>query len=225
MTRVLAATAAVLALSLTLLLVAAGCGGDDDAGGTPTTTEAAGGCDEAEAPAPRDPGSLDPPEEELDATVDHQLEVETNCGDFTVTLTPDLAPEATASLVSLAKSGYFDDTVFHRIVPGFVIQGGDPTQTGAGGPGYTTIDPPPADARYVHGVVAMAKTADEPPGAAGSQFFIVTGEDVGLPPDYAIVGTVEGEGLDVVDRIGALGDESETPTQAVVIEQVSVESS
>ena len=91
-----------------------------------------------------------------------------------------------------------------------------------GGPGYQTVDAPPSAARYVKGVVAMAKTADEPAGTSGSQFFVVTGEDVGLPPDYAIVGTVT-DGLDVVAAIGELGDPAtERPLQPVVIEKVTV---
>ena len=138
-----------------------------------------------------------------------------------MTLDLESAPETTASLVSLAEDGFYDDTVFHRIVPGFVIQGGDPTQTGSGGPGYQTVDVPAADAAYTHGVVAMAKSGAEPAGTAGSQFFVVTGTDVGLPPDYAIIGEVT-EGLDVVDLIGTLGDPAtEQPTQAVVIESVT----
>ena len=107
-------------------------------------------------------------------------------------------------------------------MPGFVIQGGDPSATGTGGPGYTTVDKPPSDASYVHGVVAMAKTGAQPAGAAGSQFFIVTGDDAGLPPDYAIIGEVT-DGLDVVDRIGKLGDASEQPTKVVEIEHATVE--
>jgi cyclophilin family peptidyl-prolyl cis-trans isomerase len=109
-------------------------------------------------------------------------------------------------------------------VPGFVIQGGDPTGTGAGGPGYQTHDKVPANAAYTHGVVAMAKSGAEPPGTAGSQFFVVTQDAPQLPPDYAIVGKVT-EGLDVVDAIGALGDASEQPTQPIVIEDVRVETS
>ncbi len=100
---------------------------------------------------------------------------------FVVTLDPESAPATAASLVALAEAGFYDDTVFHRIVPGFVIQGGDPTQTGGGGPGYQTVDVPADDAAYTHGVVAMAKAGPEPPGTAGSQFFVVTGADVGLP--------------------------------------------
>jgi cyclophilin family peptidyl-prolyl cis-trans isomerase len=107
------------------------------------------------------------------------------------------------------------------VVPGFVIQGGDPTQTSAGGPGYSTVDVPPSDAVYTKGVVAMAKTGAEPPGTAGSQFFVVTADDAGLPPDYAIVGEVT-DGLDTVERIDALGVGDGPPSQPVVIESVTV---
>ncbi len=107
------------------------------------------------------------------------------------------------------------------MVPGFVIQGGDPTQTGAGGPGYSTVDAPPTDAAYTKGVVAMAKTGAEPAGTAGSQFFVVTADDAQLSPDYAIVGEVT-EGLDTVERIDALGIGEGPPSQPVVIESVTV---
>jgi peptidyl-prolyl cis-trans isomerase B (cyclophilin B) len=208
-----------IALALSLLALLAGCGGDENG------EEAGGGngdaCEQVEAPAPRQPEPLEQPSSTLDPTKTYDLVFDTSCGSFTVRLDPTLAPEATASLVSLAEEGFFEDTVFHRIVPGFVIQGGDPTQTGTGGPGYTTTDPPPASARYTKGVVAMAKALNEPPGAAGSQFFVVTADDAQLDPEYAIVGEVT-EGLDVVERIGVLGDEEQRPTQAVVINEVSV---
>jgi len=149
------------------------------------------------------------------------LTFETSCGPFTVSLDQKAAPHTSASLVALARTGYFDDTIFHRVVPGFVIQGGDPTQQGSGGPGYSTIDPPPADAKYTKGVVAMAKTQTEPAGTAGSQFFVVTGNDTGLTPDYAIVGTVT-DGMDTVERIDALGAGDGPPSQPVVISKVTV---
>ena len=107
---------------------------------------------------------------------------ETNCGTFTIRLDQAQSPQAAASFASLVKRGYFDGTIFHRIVPGFVIQGGDPSQSGNGGPGYTTVDKPPAGAAYTHGVVAMAKTGAQPSGTAGSQFFVVTEANAGLPP-------------------------------------------
>lgn len=152
----------------------------------------------------------------------HLLVFTTNKGAFTVELDTKKAPCTTASMVQLAEKGFFNGTIIHRIVPGFVIQGGDPTGIGTGGPGYSTIDTPPTNARYTKGVVAMAKTMDEAPGTAGSQFFIVTGADAGLPPDYAIIGKVV-RGLDVVERIGKLGGPDERPTQRVEIESVRAE--
>src|SRR5262249_9478885 len=152
-----------------------------------TTTEtqaSAGGCTEANLPSSavrHEPKSFKP----LDPSKTYDVLMKTNCGNFTIRLDQKQSPHATASFVSLGEKKYFDRTIFHRIVPLFVIQGGDPSQTGEGGPGYTTIDRPPSDAAYTHGVVAMAKTAAEPAGTAGSQFFIVTANDAGLPPDYA----------------------------------------
>lgn len=216
----------ILVLSLALLL--AGCGGGDDgdgeAGTTTTTTSTSSGCESVEAPAKRDAPQFTAPKGTLDPGKTWALTFGTNCGDFTVELDPSLAPEATNSLVFLAREGYFDDTVFHRIVPGFVIQGGDPTQTGTGGPGYATLDVPPGAARYTKGTVAMAKSGLEPAGTAGSQFFVVTADGVNLPAEYAIVGKVS-EGMDVVERIGELGDAQEMPTQPVVISTVSVSES
>ena len=213
-------------LACLIAVLAAGCGGGDDGteGATGTTTSAAAGCEDTAAPDPRDAPTVTPPEGTLDPAKTWQLTFETNCGEFTVDLDLALAPETTASLVHLAREGFYDDTIFHRIVPGFVIQGGDPTGTGSGGPGYATHDKVPQDAAYKHGVVAMAKTAAEPPGTAGSQFFVVTSADAALPPDYAIVGKVT-SGLDVVDRIGKLGDAQEQPTRPVVISKVKVETS
>lgn len=202
--------------ALAVLALAAGCGGDDE-----PAASGNGECESVEAPAPREPGTHEAPTERLAATMSYGLTFETSCGTFSVALDLALAPNTAASLVALAGAGYFDDTVFHRIVPGFVIQGGDPTAKGTGGPGYKTVDVPPAGSRYVKGTFAMAKAGQEPAGTSGSQFFVVTGADVGLPPDYAIVGEVT-EGLDVVERIGELGDASEQPTQPVVIRRVAV---
>jgi peptidyl-prolyl cis-trans isomerase B (cyclophilin B) len=212
-----------LLVALAALFLAAGCGGDgndDEASGNGSGDT----CEQVDAPEPREPETLEAPSGTLDPEKTYALVFDTSCGSFTVTLDPRLAPETTASLVSLAESGFYENTVFHRIVPGFVIQGGDPTQTGTGGPGYTTTDPPPPSARYTKGVVAMAKALNEPIGSAGSQFFVVTAGDAQLDPDYAIVGEVT-DGLDVVERIGVLGDEEQRPTQAVVINKVTVEES
>jgi len=214
--------ATIAALAFVLALVAAGCGGSSSTG---DSTEATGGCEDVSAPAPRDDGGGTAPTERLDPERTWTLTFDTSCGTFVVTLDLDSAPATAASLVSLAKAGYYDDTIFHRVVPGFVIQGGDPTQTGTGAPGYKTVDVPKADVTYTKGVVAMAKTADETAGTSGSQFFVVTGDDIGLPPEYAVVGTVT-EGMDVVERIDALGDATtEQPLQPVVIRSVTAASS
>ncbi len=206
---------ALLPIAIALLMLGAGCGGDDE------PSAANDECESVEAPAPREPGSNEAPTEPLDAGVSYGLVFETSCGSFTVDLDTEHAPDTAASLVALARDGFFDDTIFHRIVPNFVIQGGDPTQTGSGGPGYSTVDAPPAGSKYVKGVMAMAKTAVEAPGTSGSQFFVVTGDDVGLPAEYAIVGEVS-QGIDTVERIGALGGPDERPTQPVVISSVTV---
>ena len=125
-------------------------------------------CRSVEAPAAREDGSEKAPTERLDPEKTYLLTVKTNCGTFTITLDQAQSPATAASLVSLARGGFFDNTIFHRIVPGFVIQGGDPTQSGSGGPGYQTRDVPPADAAYVKGVVAMAKTQPSPVGRRGA---------------------------------------------------------
>jgi peptidyl-prolyl cis-trans isomerase B (cyclophilin B) len=211
-----------LASAVAVALLTAGCGDESPEAEPASTTPAATECREVEAPAVRDDGGATAPARPLVAAKTYRLVFTTSCGRFTVTLDQEAAPKTAASLVALASDGYFDGTIFHRIVPGFVIQGGDPTQSGAGGPGYSTVDPPAADARYTKGVVAMAKTASEAPGTAGSQFFVVTAGDAGLPPEYAVVGEVT-DGLEVVELIGTLGDEAEQPTQTVLIESVTVE--
>jgi peptidyl-prolyl cis-trans isomerase B (cyclophilin B) len=218
-----------LVLPALVALSAAGCGGGSGTG-TPTLAETAAAapaqpassCRTVALPQARKGGGAKPPSQRLDPERTYELVLATNCGSFTITLDQAQSPTTTASLVSLARAGFFDGTIFHRIVPGFVIQGGDPTQSGGGGPGYSTKDKPPAGARYVKGVVAMAKTESEPAGTSGSQFFVVTGADVGLPPDYAIVGTVT-KGLAVVEQIGKLGDPAtEHPTEPVVIDKARV---
>jgi peptidyl-prolyl cis-trans isomerase B (cyclophilin B) len=204
---------AVFALALVGALATSGCGGKSGM--------SASGCESVDKPAAKAPTHLKPPSSRLDPSKTYALSFQTSCGTFVVRLDLKLAPNTSASLVKLARDGYFDDTIFHRIVPGFVIQGGDPTQMGDGGPGYATQDIPPPSARYTKGTVAMAKTQTEPAGTSGSQFFVVTAGDAGLTPDYAIVGRVT-QGMDVVDRIGLLGDQNEQPTQTVLVRKVLV---
>ena len=219
----------LLLLFLTLALSA--CGSDDDSessGGTGTTAEAApsgdDGCETVDAPEAKADGGETAPTAALDSGTAYELVVETNCGDFTITLEPAQAPKTTASLVSLAENGFYDGTTFHRVVPGFVIQGGDPTGTGTGGPGYSTVDAPPTDTQYTEGTVAMAKSAADPAGTSGSQFFVVTAPDAGLPPEYAVVGQVT-SGMETVSAIEALGTGDGPPSMPVVIEKVTVKKS
>jgi peptidyl-prolyl cis-trans isomerase B (cyclophilin B) len=156
--------------------------------------------------------------------------VVTNCGTFAFALDVRQSPKTAASIYYLVKRGFFDGLTFHRVVPGFVIQGGDPAGNGSGDPGYTVVEPPPPNTQYVRGDVAMAKAGTQPSGASGSQFFVVTGANVTqsaqLTPDYALAGKVV-SGIDVVERIGSLpvsppGDGM--PTPAVVMSSVTVSS-
>jgi peptidyl-prolyl cis-trans isomerase B (cyclophilin B) len=223
---------AVLLCALALGLAA--CGGDEDGGGESTqpqssaTQNPSGGCADVAQPKAKPDGGAERPAQALDPDATYDVVLETSCGDITIRLDQKASPKTAASFAGLAKAGFFDDTVFHRIVPGFVIQGGDPTATGAGGPGYSTRDVPPAGTTYKKGTVAMAKTQTEPPGTAGSQFYVVTAPDAGLPPEYALLGKVV-KGQDVVDAIGELGDpasgEAGTPLQPVVIERATVRES
>jgi peptidyl-prolyl cis-trans isomerase B (cyclophilin B) len=221
----------VLLCALAFVLVA--CGGDDDdepaqkkdSSAAPAVDEQQGPCKDVEQPAPRDGGGQKKPGKPLDASKTYEVELQTSCGSFTIRLDKKTSPNASASFASLARNGFFDDTIFHRIVPGFVIQGGDPTASGTGGPGYSTRDRVPASAAYKPGVVAMAKAVNEPAGTAGSQFFVVTGASAGLTPDYALLGKVT-KGMDAVQAIGELGDPASggagTPLQSVVIEKATV---
>jgi peptidyl-prolyl cis-trans isomerase B (cyclophilin B) len=203
---------------LGLAFVLAACGGG---GGDTQATTSAQDCARVTAPAGKQ-RSEPKPTAALDPSKRYDVTLHTNCGDFTIDLAVQTSPATTASFVSLVRKGFFDKTVFHRIVPGFVIQGGDPTGTGTSGPGYKTVDKPPASTSYTHGLVAMAKTQAEPAGTAGSQFFVVTAQDARLTPDYAVLGKVT-SGLAVVDKIGKLGDPStEQPTETVEIESATV---
>jgi peptidyl-prolyl cis-trans isomerase B (cyclophilin B) len=218
-----------------LALVLGACGGDDDGDGqssqkresssAPAGEQREGRCKDVPQPATRDGGGQRKPKRPLDPAKTYDVELRTSCGSFSIRLDQKTSPQATASFAALARSGFFDDTIFHRIVPGFVIQGGDPTASGTGGPGYSTRDRVPANAAYEPGVVAMAKAGNEPRGTAGSQFFVVTAAGTGLTPDYALLGRVT-KGMQVVQAIGQLGDPASggagTPLQSVVIEKATV---
>jgi cyclophilin family peptidyl-prolyl cis-trans isomerase len=207
---------------LALLLVAAvtltACGGKKD-----TSTVGTDPCHPIKTPDPKE-RHVAKPTLKLDPKKTYDVTLTTNCGSITIRLDVKSSPKTTASFVSLVRRRYFVDTVFHRIIPGFVIQGGDPTGTGNEGPGYETVEAPPKDTKYTEGVVAMAKTQTEAPGTAGSQFFVVIGPDAAtLPPDYALLGKVT-EGLDVAKTIGTYGDATTgSITRLIEIEKATVD--
>jgi peptidyl-prolyl cis-trans isomerase B (cyclophilin B) len=247
----------ILALVLAATLVIAGCGSSSSsssngsAAAGSATSPAAGGsttastgpstttssstttgapCSTVAVPAPKGAQHIPPPHLTLDPHRTYTVTVVTNCGTFAFTLDVKQSPKTSASIYYLVKRGFFNGLTFHRVAAGFVIQGGDPAGNGTGGPGYTVVEAPPPSTQYVLGDVAMAKTQAEPAGASGSQFFIVTGQNVtqsaGLTPDYALAGKVV-SGINVVQKIGSLPTsppQDGAPTTPVVMSSVTVSS-
>jgi peptidyl-prolyl cis-trans isomerase B (cyclophilin B) len=216
---ILAVFALIAAAVIGGILISRSGGSDDDS----TTAAATGtnGCKKVQAPQPKKV-SLQAPEQAVQQGEGLTAVVQTSCGSFSIALDTDQAPKTANSFAYLAEEGFYDGLTFHRIVPEFVIQGGDPEGTGSGGPGYSVTEKPPANLSYTKGTVAMAKTSAEPPGRSGSQFFVVTGADAGLPAEYALVGKVS-DGIEVVETIGKLGTAGEKPKQTVLIESVTIE--
>ena len=234
-----------MSASVAVALAAAGCG-SSASHSSPTSTASGNSapassatasapstaaCRTVPVPAPKPNGHLSAPHLKLDPQRTYTVTIVTNCGTFAFTLDVAQSPKTSASFYSLVKRGFFDGLTFHRVATGFVIQGGDPTGTGAGGPGYTVVEAPPKNTQYVLGDVAMAKTQAQPAGASGSQFFVVTAPNVtqsaGLTADYALVGKVV-SGIDVVEKIGSLPTtppQDGSPTPAVVMSSVTVSTS
>ncbi len=208
---------AVVAVGVVAAVLIGRSGGDGD---DSSTTASAGGCKEVAAPEPKKVSLKAPPQtvkkgEKLTASV------ESSCGSFEIALDSSRAPKTVNSFAYLSDKGFYEDLDFPRIAPGFVIQGGSPSGTTLGGAGYTVVEKPPANLSYTKGTVAMAKSSAEPPGSSGSQFFIVTAADAGLPPEYALLGKVS-RGYDVVERIDKLGTPAEKPKQTVLIEKITI---
>jgi cyclophilin family peptidyl-prolyl cis-trans isomerase len=199
-----------------ILIDRSGGNGDDS-----TTTASVSGCKKVAKPKPKHV-TLSAPKQTVQKGEKLTAVVATSCGSFEIALDTTRAPKTTNSFAYLSEEGFYDDLTFHRIAPGFVIQGGDPLGTGTGGPGYSVDEKPPANLSYTKGTVAMAKTSAEPPGRSGSQFYVVTAADAGLPPEYALVGKVD-KGYDVVERIDKLGTPAEKPKQTVLIESITIE--
>jgi peptidyl-prolyl cis-trans isomerase B (cyclophilin B) len=147
--------------------------------------------------------------------------IETELGNIVIELYNQSSPVAAENFTNLAEAGFYDGVVFHRIVPGFVIQGGDPEGTGLGGPGYTIVDEPIVG-EYRRGIVAMARS--QAPNSQGSQFFVVLDDDAPLDPGggYAIFGEVV-EGMDVVDQIAAGEAEEQIAIYPVAMTSVTIQ--
>jgi peptidyl-prolyl cis-trans isomerase B (cyclophilin B) len=228
-------------------LVIAGCGDSKDDEQTATSTPAAAatdtatpeatasatpagsseflpkGCEDVKKPAPKQVDDIKKPTEKLSKSKTYVATISTTCGDIEVTLDSKHSPITGGSFKYLADKKFFDGLTFHRIVPDFVIQGGDPAGTGEGGPGYSVEEAPPSDLKYTEGIVAMAKTGAEPAGTSGSQFFIVTGASAAqLGPDYALVGKVT-KGMDVATKIGGIqAGPDGAPAAQVIMKTVTV---
>jgi cyclophilin family peptidyl-prolyl cis-trans isomerase len=218
----------VALLGVVVIAVAACGGGDDEADtGTATTETTAGVCTDREPEAnPDRPTYEEPPEQVIDPARSYRATIATSCGDIIVQLDPATAPIATNNFVFLAREGFYDGLTFHRVVPGFVIQGGDPAGDGTGGPGYTFEDELPDDG-YPIGALARANAG---PDTNGSQFFIVTGNASALPNAFTRFGRVVA-GLEVAQTIEGLADadappgdpSAEQPSQPVYIFDVTIQ--
>ena len=157
---------------------------------------------------------------QIDPDKRYTATMNTSKGSIVIELDAAGAPRTVNSFVFLARERFYDGVAFHRIIPGFVVQGGDPEGTGSGGPGYRFPDELPKPGRYQIGSLAMANAG---PDTNGSQFFIISGPDgASLPPQYSLFGAVVSGG-DVVSAIDATGSRSGKPTERVVIEDVTIE--
>ncbi|MBK5233155.1 MAG: peptidylprolyl isomerase [Thermoleophilia bacterium] len=202
----LAVAGVLLAVVVVVILVARGSDSDSGSATIETKTD-----------------KLDKPTQVVEKGETASVTMETSEGTFTIALDTERAPITANNFAYLTEEGFYDGLGFHRIVPDFVIQGGDPLGDGTGDPGYKVTEAPPKDLKYDVGVVAMAKSADEAPGTSGSQFYVVTGSGAqSLKPEYALVGKVS-EGMDVVQKIGQLGGADQKPTKDVVIEKATLE--
>ncbi len=174
-------------------------------------------CPAADGSSPKKQRFSDPPPMCIDPEKRYTATMVTNKGTMTIALDPIGAPKTVNNFVFLARYHYYDGVTFHRIIPGFVIQGGDPEGTGRGGPGYRFADELPRPGRYEIGSLAMANAG---PDTNGSQFFIICGRSgMQLPPQYSLFGKVV-DGLDTVQALERVG----TPGAGVPKERVYMES-
>ena len=197
-----------------------------DAGSASSTTAPAGGtlaksdCPPKEGSAERKTSFPKPPAMCIDEDKTYTAVMKTTNGSFTIKLDAASAPRTVNNFVFLARNHYYDGVKFHRIIPGFVVQGGDPEGTGSGGPGYKFADELPKAGAYKVGSLAMANAG---PNTNGSQFFVITGpEGAALPPNYSLFGEVT-EGMETVKALEAVGTPGAgTPTEEVKIDSVTI---
>ena len=176
-------------------------------------------CPAADGSSPKKRRFDGPPPMCIDPARRYTAEMVTTKGTMVIALDPIAAPKTVNNFVVLARYHYFDGIHFHRVIPGFMLQGGDPDGSGRGGPGYRFEDELPRPGRYEIGSLAMANAG---PNTNGSQFFVISGPSgVSLPPQYSLFGKVV-KGLDVVAGIDAIGTGSGTPREKVVIESVTI---
>ena len=158
------------------------------------------------------------PDLTIDLSKSYSAKIETNLGDIEIDLLAERSPLTVNNFVFLARDGFYDDVIFHRVISGFMIQGGDPTGTGRGGPGYRFRDETEGAGDYSRGTVAMANAG---PNTNGSQFFICHG-DAPLPHSYTIFGKVT-SGMETVDAIAALDtDRSDRPKTDAIMQSVTI---
>jgi peptidylprolyl isomerase len=176
-------------------------------------------CPNPDGSSPKQQRFDGPPPMCIDPEKRYTAEMVTSKGTMILSLDPVAAPQTVNSFVFLSRYHYYEGIVFHRVIPGFVLQGGDPTGTGTGGPGYKFEDELPPPGRYEMGSLA---TPNAGPNTNGSQFFIISGKDgMRLPPQYSLFGKVV-SGLDVVATINDLGTRGGQPKELVTIESVTV---
>ena len=228
----------LLLVLVLIALLAAGCGDGEESTSAGDTTETAAetqtstaaatasGCRKAEEPKAKEVKDRKRPSFRVREGAEYVAVMKTSCGTIELKLAAKDAPKTVGSFIGLVRQDFYDGLAFHRIVPGFVVQGGDPAGTGEGGPGYEVVEAPPSDLKYEKGVVAMAKTELDDPGTSGSQFFIVTADDAGLPADYALLGRVRG-GDDVLEKLSNVPNDpaDNRPTEPVVIDDITIRQS
>jgi cyclophilin family peptidyl-prolyl cis-trans isomerase len=159
-----------------------------------------------------------PPEMTIDLSKTYTAKLATSAGDIAIEFAAADAPQTVNNFVFLARDGFYDGVIFHRVIDGFMIQGGDPTGTGTGGPGYRFRDEVHSTTKYDRGTVAMANSG---PNTNGSQFFICH-KDAGLPNAYTIFGKVT-DGMDIVDAIAtAPTGAQDRPVDPVTIDSIEI---